>query len=251
MKWDDENYVKVYECARAQMSDNAIAGALGCSAATFQRWKDKYPAVVTAIRKGRKNTRKDTQSFRDFVYTRLPKRLRKVWRRIDRFDNTTNGTERIESLLADHGTPARQHLFLYALLHSNYSLSEALRKVNISYQRLQAWKEDPDFLNLVDEIQGAKKDFFESALVKLVKRGDTNAVVFANRTLNKDRGYSEKLDISVNGSINHNHHFVVDVDKLNLPFETRKEVWKAIKQEQDNTVDAKRIEGEITKEQVA
>ena len=45
----------------------------------------------------------------------------------------------------------------------------------------------------------------------------------ANKTFNKSRGYTEKVDIGISGNINHQHN-IVHIDNLNLPIETRKQI---------------------------
>ncbi len=89
-------------------------------------------------------------------------------------------------------------------------------------------------MEVVKQTHEAKKDLFESALVGLVKQGEPSAVVFANKTLNRDRGYNDKVEVT---HVLGEQHSVED---LQLSLEQRKEILAAIRDAQtkklpDNT----------------
>jgi hypothetical protein len=106
----------------------------------------------------------------------------------------------------------------------------ACRKVGISRQTFFLWCKDEKFQALVDEIQEAKKDFFEGSLIRLVAAGDTSATIFANRTVNKDRGYSERhqVDVNVSGQVTHKHE-LVSMEQLKLPTAVEKMLLQQIR----------------------
>jgi hypothetical protein len=56
-------------------------------------------------------------------------------------------------------------------------------------------------MELIDEIQFHKSEFFETALIDCVEARETSAVIFANKTFNRDRGYGASVDIR--GNIHH------------------------------------------------
>ena len=142
----------------------------------------------------------------------------------------------MERLLDNAGKRARQHLFLYALTASNFNASEACRKVNISRKTFENWvTTEPEFGQLIDEMHWHKKNFFESALVGLIRSGDSSATIFANRTLNRDRGYNEKFELEVKGQVNHAHAHIVQIDDLNLPIKVRRLILEAMRDE-DNII---------------
>jgi len=229
--WTDSNYVKAFELARTGLGDNKIAAALGVTATTFRKWRDRRPAFKEAIEHGRKiNAKQADHDFRSYIFNRLPKRLRKLWKKINRCETAKNGMERIEALLADAGKRARQHLFLYALTASNFNISAAMRTVCIDRETFEHWVAyDPDFGAMMDQIHEYKKDFFESGLLNLVAAGDTSATIFANKTFNRDR-YPDKIDVNLNGSMRYDVN-VVPIDKLDLPLDVRKKVLKAIRKQ--------------------
>lgn len=214
VRWDDSFYVRAYEMAASGVSEEGVRQALGVvSRAGWQRWKDRKPALAEALRKGKERCRPGGKvaTFGEYVYGRLPTHLKELWDKINRCDGVDSGAERAERLLADAGREARQHLFLYALVNSNFSRTDACRAVNISFQTLKAWIEgDPDFAALVDGIHQCKKDFFENALFRRVDEGDPACTIFANRTFNRDL-YGEKQEHVHSGMIGHAHF---DLDRV-------------------------------------
>jgi len=235
--WKDDFYVEVYNLARSGLKEGQMAAALGISLPTFRSWERKKKAFKSAIQKGRKEYRgrnNKTASFEDYVYKRLSKDLRLTWNRICKLDKKKGGLEKIEAILDRKGRRVRQELFLHAWISGNFSISEALRKVNISRNTLERWKkEDPEFAKLVKQIPWYRKNFFEDHLSRLVAGGDSSAIIFVNRTYNRDRGYNEKFDIDMNlsGELNQN---VMSVDVLKLPLETRKEILKSLRKNKKN-----------------
>lgn len=226
VKWDDRFYVEAYILARAGHYDKAIGEALGVSQPTICRWIQEKPALKDAIERGR-SPEDGGGSLREYVYGRLPYDLQVLWDRIDLADELDSGVSRVEQMLAGAGTKARQHLFLYALVHTSFDASEACRKVNVSKRVVDGWvRNDPNFAELLDEIRWHKGNFFEGQLVRLVKDGDPAAVLHVNKTFNRARGYGEVKRIEKDGEVKHTHdhqhqhtHRVVKVSELNLPAE--------------------------------
>lgn len=228
-RWSDTFYVRCYELARAGHSDQDIAAQLGVSPGTFVHWKSNKPALRDSLDRGRKAPgAAATNTFRDYIYARLPAHLQSLWEQINLCEEVPDGTARLEALLSGAGERARQHLFFYALISSGFNASEACRKVNISKRTLDGWvKSDPGFAELLDEVNWHKGNFFESHLIERVAEGDTPATVFANRTFNRDRGYGDKL--TMDGAVDHRHahahaHFHGTVADLNLPLELKREL---------------------------
>jgi len=229
-KWIDENYLRIYHLARAGYSNTQIARALEVSWKTFCNWQSKKPAIKKTLEEAR--GKENQQSFQDYVYDRLTPTLKALWRAIRRYEREGAGVAKIEALLEDAGIRARQHLFIHALLRSNFNKSEACRRVNISKTTFDNWcKNDPDFPSLIDEMRWHMGNFFEEPLVELVQMRHPGIVKFVNETFNADRGYGRKTE--VRGKIEHDHdhqhvHAHVKIDDLNLPLETRKEILEAM-----------------------
>ncbi len=235
-KWNETYYVRVYELIKSGLSEAATADALGISLTTFIAWKSKHPALMDAITRARKSINNDREEcLADCIYNRLPTHLKELWERVNLCMSLENGISRAEALLQEAGRKARQHLFVYALAHTHFNLTESCRAVNISKRTLDAWiSHDPDFSELLDEINWHKKNFYESALINAVKEGETTAIIHANKTYNRDRGYGEVIKLK--GEIDHSHehrhaHAHVDLDQLNLPLDTRREILNAIRKQ--------------------
>lgn len=230
--WKEELIIKIYEYAKAGYHKVEIAQLLGITYATFMSWREKYPTVRYALKKGyawKKENKTGTQTWEDFVIGRLPDKEKDLWNKINQLGkDKIGGVAKIEMLLDRAGKQARQYLFIHALMKCKFSLTKACQKVNISKATFNKWKEtDPDFVSLVDMIQEAKKDFFESALIRLVESGDSPATIMANKTLNKDRGYGERSEHAPSvGTVNYT---VINVDELNLPLETRRNILDSLR----------------------
>ena len=54
---------------------------------------------------------------------------------------------------------------------------------------------DEQFRTACDAVKEKRKDFIESALDKRIQAGDTTAIIFAAKTLCKDRGFTEKMEL--------------------------------------------------------
>lgn len=232
--WKDEMYLKIHDLAKSGMSETKIAAALGVTMSTFLKWKKSKSAIRESLKQaGIKHGADEHESFRDYVYKRLPPHLAELWEDIMAVENAPNGLARVEKMLNNAGVRARQHLFVYALTSFNFNASRACRKLNVSRATFESWcHNDPDFLALIDEINWHKGNFFEDALVGLVQRGDASATIFANRTFNRDRGYSEKHEVIHKGGLTITHEQgPVKVADLNLPLQVRQQIFGAMKQQ--------------------
>jgi hypothetical protein len=219
--------VHIYRLARGGLTDRAIAAALEIDKQTFHRWKAK-PDVAEAMRLAREMQSK-LMDWHKFLYSRLQPELKSLWDQLEEINSSPGTVDRIESLLATHGKDVRQQLFVHALAGSNFSKSKAMRKVNIDGDTLQLWIEQDDrFGKLIEEVQRLKGDFFEEGLIELVDVGNPAAVLFANKTYNRDRGYGTVTDVFVkhSGQVDHN---LLDLSDLELSDGCRGEILEAIR----------------------
>jgi hypothetical protein len=233
----NEYIFRIYELRKSGMTYRGISETLDVSKRKIQVWVNSKPLVRMAIDladKARESRNKDEQlTFKEYVYNQLPERLQTIWDQIDEFSETENGFLKTQALLKGHGTRVRQHLFMYALTASNFNTSEAMRKLGINREHIDSWLyHDPDFAAVMDEIDYHKKNFFETALLDLVAARDSSAVLFVNRTKNRDRGYNDRVQVDVSGQIEHKHqHAVIHIDALRLPLETRKQILNALREQ--------------------
>jgi len=221
----------VYALALDGLTDQQISDALGLSPNLFSYWKKNKPEVAYALQKARGSKSTQKVTFTEYVYRRLSPELQTLWDQIELWKDHPSGNDRVAELLDTQPDRIKQSLFLHALLTSNFNSSAALKTVNVSYSTLRRWQdEDPNFVRICDEIAYHKKNFFESKLVQLVRQGSEAATIFANKTLNKDRGYSEKVQIDHTGNVNVNVGVTISVDQLKLPLEVRKTILSALRE---------------------
>lgn len=86
---------------------------------------------------------------------------------------------------------------LAALAQTSGIVSSACKAANVSrmtYYRY--YKEDPAFREKADDIKELQKDFAESLILKKMKEGDTTMIIFYAKTQMKDRGYTERREIT-------------------------------------------------------
>lgn len=80
------------------------------------------------------------------------------------------------------------------------NISVSCRAYGINRQTFYNWyANDPDFKAAADDVKEVRMDFIENALMQRINAGDTAAIIFAAKTICKDRGYVEKVenDVSV------------------------------------------------------
>ena len=238
-KWEDRMYVQVYEMAKDGMSDRAIAKALGISGSLIIEWKKKKPLLRLFLEEARKTKEisNASETYQDFVYKRLPENLKPLWNEIQACSQAPGGIRKMEAMLRQSGKRARQHLFIYALPACNFNMTEACRKVNISRDTMNSWiLREPKFAQMIQFLHEAKKDFFEGALIKLIKQGNANATIFANKTMNRDRGYGEKIQHEVSGTVEHKHT-LVNIEDLHLPLEFRKQLLDYVRRAEQRKIE--------------
>lgn len=86
---------------------------------------------------------------------------------------------------------------LNALAQTSGIVSSACKAANVSrmtYYRY--YNDDPDFREKADDVKELQKDFAESLILKKMKEGDTAMIIFYAKTQMKDRGYTERREIT-------------------------------------------------------
>ena len=227
-KWDPKFYVTVYELCRDGLKLKQVAESIGVDFSTLKEWKRTDPTLAYAVQRGQEFARvNDSKTFAEMAFSRLSPELQETFSQLQALQMEPNPEKRAEMLLEGSGKRSRQTLFVHALIHCGFRMLDACRFVGVSRATVQKWKEsDPDFLQLMDQVHEMKKDFCEGALMGLVASGNAPAVLFTNRTLNRDRGYDPKITISHEGNVKHQ----VDISQLNLPVKVLEMVMKAVEQ---------------------
>lgn len=105
---------------------------------------------------------------------------------------TERDTQRIDERVAQEKAD-----LLQALANTSGIVSSACKAANVSRRTYYRWyNEDPDFREKADDIKELQKDFAESLILKKMKEGDTTMIIFYAKTQMKDRGYTERKEIT-------------------------------------------------------
>lgn len=93
-----------------------------------------------------------------------------------------------------------------------FNKTDACKAVKVNRSTVWRWvQDDPEFAELVREIEESMLDTAESELMKLVRSGDFKAVRFLLQTKGRRRGYGEKLQIEQTTK-----HETIDTKRLEL-----------------------------------
>lgn len=199
-------------------TEQEVAGRLGVSEVTLKNWKHKKPEFREAIELGREHHKaRSGGSLRDHIFGLLPPELQKVWERLELCEHDP---ERSQGYLDRLPELDLKRLFVHALAASHFDYNQACHRLHVSRRRLELWQEDVDFLELMETVQWHKKNFVEGAFMGKIQEGDTQAIIHANKTLNKDRGYGESKEINKN--VNKTEtviHKTYTIAQLDLPVE--------------------------------
>lgn len=233
---------QIYDLARTGESCKTIAKAIGVSLPTLKAWERKKKLVGLALKEGMKHSRNLVTgakfNFKEYMLNRIPKELKDTWDKITALEHADSGAEKIKLMLDNKGEKARQHLFIYAWTSSNYSLSAALSKTCVTKGTFDRWcTDDPDFLELIEEIEWHKKNFLEDCLMEAVADGNAPCIIHANRTKNRDRGYGDV--VKVVSTVEHKHTLAVDISELNLSVDVLREISKALKERNTKQIESK------------
>jgi hypothetical protein len=205
--WDDHYYVASYRLALSGLVDTKIARSLGVKDDTFARWVKQRPALADALQQAR-NRGATSRAFMEQMTERMPADLQEVWRKLSSDDPVVR--EDGQYSLQKAGRRKQQHLFINAWVAMNFNQDRACQATGTRMATFHLWRrQDKEFKKLMDFVREARGDFYENALIEKVAQGDTTAVIFANRTYNKDRGYDSKVTVEVGGSVEQRHTITV------------------------------------------
>lgn len=148
----------------------------------------------------------------DYVYQHLPEDLQKYW---DELQKIKNSPRQVERFMASKGEGFRKAVFIYVTSQS-FDVSSGMKAACISLPVLKRWnKEDRQFSQIYDEILFHKGNFIENALLRRIEDGDTQAIIFASKTLNKERGYGDTMKIE-HSHTHESYTTGIDISKLDL-----------------------------------
>lgn len=108
---------------------------------------------------------------------------------------------------------------LQCLRETSGIVQYACEKAGISRTTYYNWYDDDDaFRERVDEINELQIDVAEAALLKKIKAEDTTAIIFYLKTKGRDRGYTERREIT---GANGEPVKIGNFDISTLPHDTR------------------------------
>jgi len=234
-KWKTEFAVDAALMAYAGATNVDIAKTFLVEYDTFQKWTYKHAILKHALDTARAKGRPKTETFLEYVHGNLSPPMKKLWDDLQFWSDHDNAVVKIEELLYPHGDRVRQHLWLHAMIYCGFHTDAACRMVAVSKGAIDRWlAEDNDFPKLLAELEWHKKNYFENAMVDLVGMRVFPAVIHANKTVNRDRGYGEKIEVA--HTHDHTHKvFIATMDKLKLPLETRLQIRDAMRALREET----------------
>jgi transposase len=216
-----------YDACLREDSPQKVAQALGASKKEVYSWvrKSEILKEAQALADTRRGNRSSIQGY---VYGFLSEEAKEMWDTLTFWKDTESTYERMEKIFSGKTVRLRQELFIHALVSSNYDVSNACKMVGVNRATLREWQNsDMAFKQLFEEIQWHKKNFFERHLIGLVEENHPAAVLFVNRTVNADRGYTEKLQIEHTGGLKEG---LIDIDELKLDLDTRRKILEAVRE---------------------
>lgn len=231
--------LNVYDAFLREQDINKVAEALGLNGDTgqFHKWlsRNRDLQLVKSLADERRSKRNTLPAY---ILGNLSPKAKRIWAQITFWLENDQHTTGTPAMMNKVSTAIRQEIFLQALLHCSYNISKACQLAGINRQTMAVWQQEGRFAAIMDEISQHKKDFFENALMDLVENTHPGAIMFVNKTINADRGYSETLNV------NHTVTAHLDVDSLDLDLDTRRKILEAIRKkrrDKDNVVDVEEV----------
>lgn len=219
----------VYDAFLREDDFGRVAAILQIDLRTLHSWLSEHSELAEAKDlAGERRGRQD--SLANYVFQRLTPDAKKTWDEIKFWDGHESAFEKVEAILSGQTKRVKQELFIHALVTSGFDPSSACRIIGVPRWQLKQWSEEPEFRQLIEEIQWHKKNFYERRLVDLIECGHPGAIIFANRTINGDRGYSERLKLEHSGTIDGGG---IKFEDLDLDVDTKVKVLEAIRRRQE------------------
>lgn len=128
--------------------------------------------------------------------------------------------------IANNGERERQKLLAYGLMQNFFDVQAACKALNVPVKQFNKWvASDPEFAEMIAEVQASKRFFVEGQLFKLIALGSEKATMFAAERL-MPKEYGNKVQHT--GSIEHNHTHTQQLDLANLPTEVRGKIFELL-----------------------
>jgi hypothetical protein len=217
------NYIlNFYDCYVREKSLAKVAAAMNTVPSAISDKIRRFPILLKVMAVADINRTKN--NLRGYVVKHMSPEAKRIWEQLQK---DADSIEAIERLWGGKPKKLRQEIFAYVMMTSGFNVSAAMRATGVTKKQLDGWKDDFEFLELIEEINFQKKNFFENQVIGLVAEGHPGAVLAVNKTINADRGYSEKLELKHSGNIDNGDN--IKIEELDLDLETRKKVLEAVR----------------------
>ena len=229
---------RAYAEALATEDNNTLSNALGLTqeafAEVYASW-EPFRNAVLAARRSRVPTA---------LVEWLDEETKQQWKDLTDLDNLP-AQQRAQLAVSKGGEVARQRMFVYALLQTNFHFAKCLKILNISKRTYDRWlRESPEFKDMVAEINWKKAAFAEEALFKLIEDGSEKATIMAVQTLSKGE-YGPEL--AIKGEVVHTPG-TLDLASLNLPLDLELKLLEHIASQGVLDSDGALIEGSVVQD---
>jgi hypothetical protein len=150
---------------------------------------------------------------------------KETWRILSDNKSDADSKQRALMLLVNNGERERQKLLAFALMQNYFDVKGACNALKIPLKTYREWLKDPEFGDLIQEVQDAKRYLVESQLFRLVAHGSERATIFATERLLKDT-YGQ--EVKHTGNIEHQHTHGSGLDLASLPIEVRSKIFEIL-----------------------
>lgn len=159
------------------------------------------------------------------VFADLSDESKELWKILTETKAEAGSKEKALLVVAEGGKRQQQRLLLYGLVESHFDINGALKALRIPLRTFRNWvADDPEFAEMISEVQDQKRAFVESRLFKLIAMGSERATIFGAERLLKE--YSAKVEHT--GQIDHNHQHNTGLDLSKLPVEVRSQIFEIL-----------------------
>lgn len=159
------------------------------------------------------------------VLADLSDESKEIWKILTDREAFPDSRQQALVAVANGGKREQQKLLIYGLVESHFDVNSALKALKIPLKTFRNWvKDDPEFAEMISEVQDQKKAFIEGRLFRLIAMGSERATIFGAERLLKE--YSPKLEH--HGTISHEHQHNTGLDLSKLPVEVRSQIFEIL-----------------------
>ena len=200
-------------------SPSQIYQELGITESEYTEFRNTQPSFQRAVEAG--NQDRLPMCFED-----LSEEAKEYWHILNDTKALADAKQSALLAIANNGERERQRILAYGLMQNFFDVQAACKALNVPVKQFNKWvASDPEFAEMIAEVQASKRFFVEGQLFKLIALGSEKATMFAAERL-MPKEYGNKVQHS--GSIEHNHTHTQQLDLANLPTEVRGKIFELL-----------------------